>query len=75
MTEAMLKALDLHAPDWYIMHAHVQDMQEAMRLCFDGHSGTVKAREQLRRRTLERMWLPVRAAIEARIVQVVDKKP
>lgn len=70
MRDKLMKALDIHQPDWWITHATQQDLQDCVRLCTDGSSGTIKAKEQLRRRVADRFYLPINAAIEADIVRL-----
>jgi len=68
MLEAYILGLEIHQPDWWITYATQQDLIDCVRMCTDGHSGTVKAKQQLINRTAERLFMPIRAAIEAGLV-------
>ena len=70
MRDEFIKGLDLIQPDWWITLAHQQDLMDCVRMCTDGHSGTVQAKEQLRRRTAERLFTSVRAAVESGLVTI-----
>lgn len=67
--DKMVRALDVIQPDWYTQYATQQDLAECARSCTDGRSGTVQAREKLRRDTVERMWNIIRAGVEAGITE------
>lgn len=66
--ENFIRGLDLIQPDWWIRFAEQQELADCVRLCTDGHSGTIKAKEQLRTRVAERLFVPVRAAMECGLV-------
>ncbi len=68
MLQQLMTGLDLQKPDWWIEYADVRDLQECVRECTDGHSGTVRARDRLRQRTATRLCMPIRGAVEAGIV-------
>ena len=70
--EQFTKGMDIVQPDWWITFAHQTDLQDCVRGCTDGHSGTVKAREQLRRRTAERLLMAVHGATVAKVVMPVE---
>ena len=75
MLDDFMKALDLHQPDWWITFAHQEDLIEHARMCSDGHSGTIQAKNMVRKRTVERLFTPIRAAIACGLVEYKLPEP
>lgn len=66
MTDEFKTAMDKHQPDWWITFADMTDLRDYARMCSDGHSGTIKAKEMVRNRVAQALLAcPVRAGIEA----------
>lgn len=66
--ERMMNALDTIKPDWFIVFANGQELTDCSRKCLDGHSGTVQAKNTLRRDVCERLFDVLRAGVQADIV-------
>ena len=73
--EMFIKGLDADKPDWWITFANEQELRDCVRECTDGHSGTVHARNVLRREVSERLFSVVRAAYNGGVVALphIDK--
>ena len=67
--QRMQNALDIIRPDWFIAYATQQELAECARACTDGHSGTIQAKNKLRRDVCERMFDILRAGVQADIVE------
>lgn len=60
--DKFIKGLDVDKPDWFIIYANQQELVDCIRQCTDGVSGTVQAKNNLRREVSERLFAVVRAA-------------
>lgn len=68
LREAFQKGLDLHQPDWWITFATQAELIEFVRYVDQARGGLARARDTLRRQVCDRLFMPVRAAVEAKIV-------
>ena len=68
--EKFIKGLDTDKPDWFIVFANQQELMDCVRACTDGHSGTVHAKNTLRREVSERLLGIVRAAYVGGMVEL-----
>lgn len=53
--KSLTTILDKAKPDWWLVYATQQELIDCVRQCTDGKSGTVAARESLRRSVSERL--------------------
>lgn len=60
--DKFINGLDTDKPDWFIIFANQQELMDCVRKCTDGKSGTVAAKDTLRREVSERLFGVVRAA-------------
>jgi hypothetical protein len=72
--EMLMKGLDEYQPDWYITYANQREMDDCIRACTDGRSGTVQGKTKLRLAVATRLIEVVRAAMGAGLVEYVLPK-
>lgn len=68
--EKFIHGLDTDKPDWFIIYANQQELMDCVRSCTDGKSGTVHAKNTLRRCVSERLFGVVRAAYVGGMVEL-----
>lgn len=56
--------LDTQKPDWWLVYATQQELIDCVRQCTDGHSGTVAAKDSLRKSVHDRIFDIGRAALQ-----------
>lgn len=61
--------LDRQQPDWFIRFATQQELADTAQACTDGKSGTVRAKELLRRLVAKRLVTPLQAALIAGLIE------
>lgn len=61
--DQFLDMLDRDKPDWWIVYATQQELVECVRTCTDGNSGTVRAKNTLRREVSERLFAVAQAGV------------
>lgn len=53
--KTLMEILDTQKPDWWIVYATQQELIDCVRQCTDGYSGTVSAKNTLRRSVHDRI--------------------